>query len=228
MELFVNLIIGIAWPALIGGIVYSYLEELRGVILEIQNAIRRTRGIGRGVWHIDPSPQTPAPLGNPIDNPLPDSSQAISAQKKPPLDFILPKYRPFFSSLVQLFNDNAPDLYRKVEGSEKDVLIAVAAEFAGALYLERATRFILGSQIEALRSLQERTGVITKEMFSPFYEEGKKLFPLMYENYDFAQWFQFLVAMGLVKEDGNKIIITEAGKVAHFYMDEKGYKRPLG
>lgn len=103
------------------------------------------------------------------------------------------------------------------------MLIAWAAELGGALHLERASRAIFRSQVEALDALKWQPGPLTKEMFRPFYDKVAQTFPNVYTHYSFDQWFGFLVGRELVVVQDDVVTITEAGQVLSRYMVDRGY-----
>lgn len=239
MESLVNLIVGIAWPLLIGFIILRFEGEFRQLFLEVRDIIGRTRRIGKGGMEIEPRPQTPPP-GSPTSNPLtsePEASQAtptggvvaksiheVPQVKRPAREFIGQEYRAYFDSEMKRIAEHLPTVFERASDLKDDVYKSIIAEFTGAIRLERATRAIFMSQIEALEALKGHAESLTKEMFRPYYEKARQLYPQVYLDYSFDQWFQFLVAMELVNEQSGKVTITEAGKVTNLYMLQQRYR----
>lgn len=103
-------------------------------------------------------------------------------------------------------------------------------DYSTALYLERASRYILGSQIDALNFLAANHNCATKKQLRPFYTAGAAGMPLAFSLYPFEQWLTFLTTWNLVSIDDVNVNLTAAGKAIVPYMQAWGYLnvRPPG
>ena len=93
---------------------------------------------------------------------------------------------------------------------------------SGALYLERASRFILGSQIDALRFLSMNASA-NKEQLRTFYMSAAASNPTFFATFPFEQWLNFLAAWNLVSVESDTVRLTAAGTAIVPYMQTWGY-----
>jgi hypothetical protein len=218
MRNFVDLVIGVAWPSVVLITVLTFRSE-------IIDLLGRVKKFGREGAEFDlpqrPTPGDPSSPG-PLLSPPSEVSKIASNQQGSPEDFILPLFRPLFRQVMQTMKDRFPQVKAKLPSiSEPELLMAVAAEFAGALQLERASRNIFQSQLDAISAQQWKT--TTKIAFKPFYERTAQTNPDAYKNYSFDQWFGFLVAMGLVAGPDDAVTVTPAGEAVRTYMEQQKY-----
>ena len=99
--------------------------------------------------------------------------------------------------------------------------LPISAELGAALHLERASRHVFQSQVDALDDLKWRP--VSKDAFKPFYDSAVQARPAFYTNYSFDQWFNFLVVMELVAGTDDAITVTAAGEALKMYMGQQRY-----
>ena len=221
MQNVVNLIVGIAWPASLLILVYLFRKEL-------VDLFGRVKKIGKDGAEFDQAvpvrgdPSAPGPVT------LPASAAPVAlgnSSVKPSVDSrIAPAFRNLYSQLVSRTKERLPAVRGMVSESDTDILISWAAELGAALHLERASRFIFQSQVDALEDLKWRQ--VTKNSFKSFYDKAVDARPTFYSNYGFDQWFNFLVAMELVAGTDDAITVTAAGEALNMYMAERKYVPP--
>ena len=78
---------------------------------------------------------------------------------------------------------------------------------------------IFGSQIIALRTLNERSSCTVAEA-REFWQNFAQQFPEMYPAYSFEQWLDFLVRNGLVNRQGHLLNVSVFGRDFLIYLAE--------
>lgn len=218
MQNVVNLIVGIAWPATLLILVWLFRKELVGLL-------GRVKKIGKDGAEFDQA----VPIGGdpsapgPVTLPAPARSVALAeAGAKPPITtWIAPAFRSLYSQIVSRLKERLPAVRGMVADSDTDIAISWAAELGSALHLERASRSIFQSQVDAIDDLKWKS--VTKDAFRPFYERAVQAKPAFYANYGFDQWFNFLVVMELVAGTDDAITVTAAGEALNMYMGQQRY-----
>jgi hypothetical protein len=220
-DLLVELLVGIAWPAVAVLAVLLFRSQIKILI-------GRMRSAGRTGVQFDP-PQPPTSPSNP-KSPLPLSAgeRASSAEAEDrtltPKDLLPNIYHDFFDYMVERARFQLETAVRRLAGTREELLIAMVAELGGIVFLERASRHIFRSQIEALDNLKFQQGPLTKAAFRPFYDRAAQAFPQVYANYGFEQWLAFLVGVELLSvAQDDTVTITKAGRVVSRYMADRGY-----
>jgi hypothetical protein len=220
----IDLLVALVWPA--AG-VFAFLffgKELKALI----NRLRRLGPSGAEWW-----PQQPPPAGDPASSePVTERPAGAPAPGKPgevraPRDYVAPIYRDLFDERLEIARNALQSTAGQFSVSKEEVLVAGVAELGAVLHLERASRSIFRSQLEALDSLGRQTGPLTLDSFRPFYDRAVQSFPEVYANYSFDQWFSFLIGNGLVILQNAMVAITRVGQVIGHYMIERGYTRAL-
>lgn len=220
MDAIISLVKATAWPITVLIVAWWFRIELKELF-------GRVKKIGREgaefdvPQHLpvggDPVAPAPAPLLSPPSGP----AQSV-ADRPSPEALIPPVIRGLYSQLAFRFRDRITQLQTLVSGSEADLAIAMAAETAAALQLERASRSVFQSQVDALEELKWHT--TSKSAFRPYYDRATQTKPDFYAGYSFDQWFNFLVQFGLVEGPDNTINVTPAGEALKMYMAQQGYK----
>jgi hypothetical protein len=103
------------------------------------------------------------------------------------------------------------------EDQKRDLLIRVLAQAQLEAAFERIYNLIFGSQIVALRRLNE-AGRVSVEGSRAFFEPYTRQYPQIYNNYSFEQWANFLKNVGLVVQNGNLFEITDLGRDFLIYI----------
>ena len=107
--------------------------------------------------------------------------------------------------------------------TREDTFRWVAVDSWAALRLERASRFLFGSQIDAINVLNNYGGRLLTEVLRPIYLNASTTFPPLYANYTFEQWLSYLTNNGLITIEGSDVVITPSGKAIVPYMQALGY-----
>jgi hypothetical protein len=83
-------------------------------------------------------------------------------------------------------------------------------------------RVIYGSQIEAIRGLNQRGEVEISEG-RQLYTRVAEMFPELYSRITFESWYGFLLTIGYAERIGHNMVrITPLGKSFLIWMDERG------
>ena len=99
-------------------------------------------------------------------------------------------------------------------------------DFQSATALERASRYIFGSQVDALTYLGTVSGTATRMEIARYYEAAKTTSPEMYANYSFEGWLGFIANNHLINVNGDTVSLTPPGKAVVRYMRDRGYLTP--
>ncbi|MGD0106075.1 MAG: hypothetical protein ABSC06_18850 [Rhodopila sp.] len=123
-----------------------------------------------------------------------------------------------------------PSILPAFDANKERALKHLLIDFQSAVYLERASRFMFGSQIDALIYLGANNSRGTREEISRFYLAATQVHPDTYARYSFEGWLGFLQSNELVKMDGDVISLLPGGKAVTGYMKTRGYltTRPQG
>ena len=103
------------------------------------------------------------------------------------------------------------------DDEKRDLLIRVLAQAQLEAAFERFYNMIFGSQIAALRRLNE-FGHASVQDSRAFFEPYASQYPQIYNNYSFEQWANFLKNVGLVVQNGNFFEITDLGRDFLIYI----------
>jgi len=111
------------------------------------------------------------------------------------------------------------------DGPDKEkVLIRYLATANLALIFERTDRLIWGSQLYILEYLNDRRplGVLKEDIKTAYYDEAAKRWPIMFENYPYEDYLNFLKNSGLVIEKDGNLVITVFGVQFLQYLTAMG------
>jgi hypothetical protein len=220
MRNFVDLSVGIAWPAAAVIVVFLFREQLI-------NLAGRIKRIGKDGAEFE-QPQRPLiddqPLANPGAARLPVGTSPGGPASGGSLDdMVAPVFRPLFRQRAEQARDRLPAAKAMFPSeSETNILLAWCGELNAALHLDRASRFIFQSQIEALEALKWRTSV--KAEFRPYYDRAAQVAPATYAEYSFDQWYNFLIVMELIAGRDDAVTVTHVGEAIAMYMGQQHYR----
>jgi hypothetical protein len=141
----------------------------------------------------------------------------------------VPLVREFAGEIEAIIDDMIPNIMDHFNIEWDVAMNYVAIDHVAALRLERASRLIFGSQIDAINMLNVAGGRLSIETLRPTYSVAVVSFPQAYLKYSFEQWLAYLTAWDLIKIEGSEVMIRPAGKVIVPYMQQWGYlnfKRP--
>jgi hypothetical protein len=215
IELVFDFIKGIAWPALIGGIVWLCRVQLQAILVEIK-AMLHERG-----WEIGPQGLSVMPPAGQRAVPPTDVSVdqlPTAAQNVPP--FIQAISGDQLNPVINAFRNSTPANLN--EADKSNYFVATAAALHIQLQHERHYIAMFGSQIVLLKRLNEVGTVgLPVEVARTIYDQAVAVFPIAYQTYSFDQWLGFLVNAGLITLQGNTLMVTPYGNGFLQYMVQR-------
>jgi hypothetical protein len=221
----VTLVVGIAWPLVIGAALYLYRVPISALIASISNRSFKvgTQGLELSIPPQQAIADTPATQ----HQGLPPSILPAPRMETPSTPgitkhFAVP-FHDYISKMEQAIDNSLPVLMQQFNITREDALKYAATDSWAALGLERASRYIYGSQIDAINMLNARGGRLPLDNLRPIYGTAVITFPFVYENYSFEQWLLFLTHWDLIRIEGADAIIAPAGKVIVSYLQGLGY-----
>jgi hypothetical protein len=222
----------IVWPALIGLALCGFRVRISDLIANVSERIK-TGGVEFAGVKIAPQ-QIPADAAAATQQGLPSVASTGSTPNSTLGPGVAKRFAPpvrdYTAFIEKRLDDILPVLMEQFSISKEDATRYAAVDHIAALRLERASRVIFGSQIEAINLLTSRGGRVPLETLQPIYTSATVNFPQVYTNYTFEQWLSYLVTWDLITIKGSDVILEPAGKVIVSYMQGWGYlnTRPLG
>ena len=120
----------------------------------------------------------------------------------------------------RLLHDGLRQSTTKPEDRE-DLLVRLLAQSHLETFFEQTYRLIFGSQISALKCLNQ--GIKASEADAKAYFESlKELHPEVYQHYGYEQWLGFLLGRDLIMRSDGTFEITDIGRDFLFYLTAKG------
>jgi hypothetical protein len=160
-------------------------------------------------------------------------SQATAVVTPPTLAQNLPQstaassFAPPFQELVTdveaKIDNELPTLAANLGKNRAEALKHTLIDQYCGLLLERASRFLYGSQIDALIFINANNNRATTDEIKRFYDTGAKTFPHIYVNYSFEKWLAFMQINGILGFMNNIISATPIGKALIAYMQMRQY-----
>jgi hypothetical protein len=190
-------------------------------------AVLRSREVATKLWGV-----TEQRDGVAIDSgPSPPQSSGGSANLEEALsntprteDLFEPQYQELVTEVAShLDKVILPPVVENFGGNRERALRNMLVDFQSAIYLERASRFLYGSQIDALIFLGANNSRATREEIGRFYDAATVKNPNIYQSYSFERWLGFLQSQGLVSVEGDIIALRAGGKAIIGYMQRRGY-----
>jgi hypothetical protein len=166
-----------------------------------------------------------------VASPLNTASQA-SVVVTPPLAQTLsqstassfePHYQELVSDVEAKINGELPALATKLAKSQEATLRYLLLDQYCALILERVSRFLYGSQIDAILFINTNNNRATMGEIKRFYDTGETNFPEIYKNYSFEKWLGFMQTNGIIGTSDNIVGATPIGKALIAYMQMRQY-----
>jgi hypothetical protein len=211
------------WPPI--RISYSFVRELRhamnflvmGVTGLVPESLKNW--ITLRLNHNTKSPQQAAGKAGSLSEALPVKANAV--------ELFDPQFRDLVIEISNFVEQvSLPRVLPSFNGDREQALRHLLVDFQAAVCLERASRFIFGSQIDALIFLGTNNGRGTKLEVARYYEAARVSYPDIYTNYPFEGWLGFLVNNHLIAVSGDVVALTGAGKAVVGYMNNRGYLSP--
>lgn len=210
-KVFVDFVRAIAWPLMIVGIAYWFREQIK----ELLPRIRRAGPTG---IEVDPAGQAGKQKAAEAETTVPGKLEEFPGIARTPA--------------IQHVEQKLLTEVSKLEETQ-DKKIALLVRFLAQLQIEvafeRMHNVIFGSQILGLRRLNESGSATIDEAREFFNEHAAQPFPELYSDYSFEQWIGYLLAVGLIVQNGNTIQITDLGRdfliylTAHRLTEQKPY-----
>jgi hypothetical protein len=220
----VTLLNGLAWPIIVGGALWWF----RGPITTVMSA--RQIKLGPQGLELNILSQQLSEGQKTDQGLVPKSSPEVSAEQSPVAKLYAPAYHDLMEETRQKFERDIPAYLARFGGNKEEALKRAAIDYQAAVYLERASRYIFGSQIDVLNFLAANGGRSPKDQLLQFYNSATVVYPALYTAFSFDQWLAFLTHWNLITVEGENVISTAAGKAIVPYMYNWGYlaARPPG
>jgi hypothetical protein len=122
--------------------------------------------------------------------------------------------------------ETLPNALPNFNGDRAQALKHLLIDYQSALALERASRLLFGSQVDALTYILTVSGTATRLEVTRYYDAAKTTYPDIYTSYSFDGWLGFLVNGGLIVVNGDMVSLTALGKAEVRYMRDRGYLLP--
>jgi len=153
-------------------------------------------------------------------------ANSAGAVSRPIPVYFIPAFQDFIAEMERRVEQDLPGYSAHLGKNTNEAIKHALVENLGALYLERASRHLFGSQIDALNFLIRNNGKARIENLRPFYAAGVSAFPTFYANYSFEQWLAFMTSWNLIKIEREDVTLAVAGKAIIPYMQNWGYLVP--
>jgi hypothetical protein len=127
------------------------------------------------------------------------------------------------SNVEAKINGEMPALTTRLGKNQEDTLRYLLIDQYCGLILERVSRFLYGSQIDALIFRNANNNRVTRDEIKRFYDTATSSFPDVYKNYSFDRWLAFLENNGIIGTADNIVGATSIGKALIAYMQMRGY-----
>lgn len=202
-----------AWPAALLVILFIYREPIQELVT--------TRSVKLGTGGVE--------FGAPAQAAQAQATQA-SASLYPPQASSINRSEPFpaeYKSLAilveQVVENSVPGVMAQYGFDREKALKYIATTYMGATYLERASRHIFGSQVDALEMVNASNGSVKLSALQEIYMKASSQSPAVYQNIAFEQWLVFLTRQQLVDVSGERVTSTPGGIAVLAYMKMQGY-----
>jgi hypothetical protein len=102
-----------------------------------------------------------------------------------------PPFQELVSDVEAKIDSELPTLSANLGKTREETLKHTLIDQYCGLVLERASRFLYGSQIDALMFINANNNRATTDEIKHFYDTGAKNFPQIYANYSFENGWGF-------------------------------------
>lgn len=162
----------------------------------------------------------------------PSFDQALTDSATPASNTVqfAPHYQDFVTEVENLIDTNLPGLMARLNIDRERAYRNVAIDYFAALHLERSSRFLFGSQIDALNFLVTNNSRATRDEIRKLYDAAAAAFPAIYASYSFDSWLGFMQNWGLINAQESLITLLPTGRALIPYMEGRMYlaRRPPG
>jgi hypothetical protein len=172
----------------------------------ISRLISRTRSVGKdGISTFDPGLPTPPVESSPTPPAtLPDTRRGLD-------EFNKGLQSPMIRETEEIIERDLVQRNLTTPRDREEALVRSLAIANVALHYEKIYQTIWGSQIDALRYVNPRSGVSDSEL-RPIYERAKVVWPNFFYSYSFEQWLAFMVESKLLLRKESLLFITVSGR----------------
>lgn len=193
-----TLLTGIAWPLSVFGILYLLRKHFDTIIDIVRKRHLKIGRDGIEVGHLITEQETPPP-------PPPGSTSFP----------VLPAFGPL---IAEATNGIRNEISKQKPGNVEDFLINIAADLSSSLFLERANRIILGSQIKALMYIRDTGPCKVKDLMDLYdiYLGDETKLPR-------EAWLNYLTSWFLITITGDDVTLAPAGAAFIPYIINHGY-----
>ena len=200
----IPLVMKLAWPVLI----LVALLAFRPQIVDLLST--RSLKVGAGGVEIGAPAQASQPSA---------ASQVVAASHSEPFP---PEYKPLAAVMDKIVEASVPPVMGQQEISRDAALKYLAITNMGAKLIQRASRFIFGSQVDALTLIGSKGSVKIDEL-KDIFTKARDQSPTFYEHYSFEQWMAFLERQLLIERHDDEVKLTAGGQAIIPYMKMQGY-----
>jgi hypothetical protein len=137
--------------------------------------------------------------------------------------YVATPYQELANKTAKLVNAQLLDLMTRLGSSKEDALRYLTIDYLAALTLERASRYMFGSQIDALEFLVNNNQRATLDEVRRFCSNAAAASPEVYDLYPFEGWLDFLKNRALLQVQDDFVELLPAGKAIVPYLRERGY-----
>lgn len=190
------------------------------IVSELKLRIQKLRGAAKSSRNTNVNIALPPQL---FGNALTGFAEALPVSEQG-IEMFDPPFQEFAAEISKNVDTVIlPTLMPRFNGNKEQALRHALVDFQTAVALERSSRFLFGSQIDALILLGASGGRGTREELLNLYNAAIVKYPDIYVSYSFDEWLSFLQNQGLVFIDHETVAFQPAGKVIITYMQTRGY-----
>lgn len=193
----------VSWPVAAVFIAALFRSDFRNLIPRIQEA---------GPTGVKFTPHQAEQQQKSVDKKIdkPENKPQLNAPQSKSIEIMEQRIKEFASTIEK----------EKVEAT----LIRLLSQAKIEAHFEMTYNYIFGSQIEALKRLNQN-GPVNLDQAKVFFKSYEDKYPQFYggpNGSGFDSWIRFLIFQELVKQDGNIISITDIGRDFLIYIISKG------
>lgn len=227
-----NLVLAVAWPTVAIFGIWYFRSPLTTVIQSFATRPFKAAGMldaGAAAQPSTPAESTSLDQAIPADPSSPPPNTAGAEARRPLASYFAEPYRDLITDIESRL-DTAIQTMQQSGETETDILKHATVDFAAALHVEKASRHIFGSQLDAIGFVSGVGGHATKQQLKTFYDQATNQYPEFYQNYSLDRWLEFMINWNLIDVAGDVVTLKPAGKSILPYMQAQGYlvSRPVG
>lgn len=199
LTFFTKLIEYLAWPVAVTIVIFNLRSPLSDLIGKIESVVHGKSKVNFRSQQSQEKLETP-----PVNIPIP--TDAVGMQQD---------YEGYIRRDLE-----AAVIEDPVE--RENILVSHLASTQINASYERVNSTIFGSQVDLLRALNGAPEPASRDSFKPFYDGVAVKYKDFYKTYEFEKYFDYLVNMGLLVQEGDRYVLSKLGKGYLIYIAEKG------